>query len=484
MKNEMLKENRKLEADELFEKLDIIINGFAGNMVKGLSEFLAIPSTESEEEPNAPFGAEVAKALAYYKELAEKLGFSCYNNAGYYVTADWQAPACSDKAAEIVGVLSHCDVVPAGKGWHYPPFGGLVEEGYIYGRGAQDDKGPTIAAIYAMAALKEAGFNPKRSLRHIVGGNEESGCACIEKYLAEDKPLWGGFSPDGDFPLIFAEKGIARFKAELEYDEAEFKECKVHAIHGGTVGNAVPGEAEAGLTLSPVVWEKLKKQAENYTKGELELLEDETKITVKACGKACHASTPDKGKNAIGILLSAILPIMEGRLGEWLKSIYKLYGKESYGKGSNTCCKDEVSGCLTLNLGTIHAENGKAKIELDMRYPVEADFGEIWQKMAATAAEKRVCLQMLENKAPLYVPKDRETVTALMRVYRQMVDVDAEPIAIGGGTYCRYLKNFVAFGPIFPEGEDRMHQADERVKVEQLLFLSKIYAVALYELAF
>ena len=421
--------------------------------------------------------------MAYYEKLAEGLGFACYNNAGYYTAADWQAEA-GENAAEIVGMLTHCDVVPAGKGWQHSPFGGAVENGYIYGRGAQDDKGPTIAALYAMALLKELGLQPKRSLRHIVGGDEESGCACIEHYLANDKPLWGGFSPDGDFPLIFAEKGIARFMAELDYEADEGKHCNIFSIDGGTVGNAVPCEAEARLVLSASARKVLEREMQKHPEGIFTLHEEGGHCILTAYGKACHASTPECGPKAIGLLLGALLPVLEGCLGAWLAGIYALYGKESYGEGCNARCKDAVSGCLTLNLGTMHIENGKARIELDMRYPVEADFGDIWQRMAAAATDKRVRLQMLENKAPLYVPKDSEIVNALMRVYNTMVDAEAKPIAIGGGTYCRYLQNFVAFGPIFPGGENRMHQADERMKAADLLLLTKIYAAVLYELAF
>lgn len=58
---------------------------------------------------------------------------------------------------EMVAVLCHLDVVPAGDGWHYPPYDCTWAEGRIYGRGVIDDKGPAAAALYALKAVRDSG---------------------------------------------------------------------------------------------------------------------------------------------------------------------------------------------------------------------------------------------------------------------------------------------------------------------------------------
>lgn len=444
-----------------------------------LLELLAIPSienytenhnTDSEPDDTAPFGSEVAAALAKTAELAANLGLKT-NLTPYYLTVDLGETDGSD----AVGVLSHLDVVPFGSGWTHSPTG-EVDGNKIYGRGSLDDKGPTVAALFALSALKESGFTLKHPIRMIIGGNEESGSRCIAKYAEENPAPMFGFSPDANFPIIFAEKGIAHFSAATEANTE-----KLLSVHAGTVVNAVPATAEAilhGITVSEI------QAVPTIANSHLTVTEIDAETTkLSANGKAAHGSMPELGDNAIWHLLAALctLPLGKAEL-EVCRTALTLFGRDFHGQGIGVSCQDEVSGELTLNFGTLHMEDGCWRLGLDMRYPVTAPFEEIWQTVSQNSVHNNLSLKIQEHKKPLYVPIDSNPAAKLLALYREY-EPQAEPLAIGGGTYCRAFENFVAFGPLRPTTADLMHQADEYITEEDLRFLLEIYTLALWRLA-
>ena len=443
---------------------------------EALLELLAIPSVEGEPEKDAPFGREVARALQKTADLAEKLGL-CVNLTSYYLTVDLG----ETDGADALGILSHIDVVPFGEGWSFSPCGQTNGE-KIYGRGALDDKGPTIASLFALAAVKQSGLQLARPVRMIIGGNEESGCRCIKQYAAEQPAPAFGFSPDADFPVIFAEKGILLLNATCKAPQG-----KLQGAVGGTVINAVPGKAQAILKDMDIHEATLLLRQNFPDKMEAEELQiiatDNNGLQLTAIGKAAHGSMPEKGINAVSSLLKALmcLPLNEDEAAV-CRSISRLFGSYYLGIGCGTACSDEVSGPLTMNLGTLKVQDGVWQLGLDVRYPVTASFADIWRKLSENAAANRITLEINEHKEPLYVPVDSKPAAELLALYREY-DEKAEPMAIGGGTYCRAFKNFVAFGPLRPGSADLMHQADEYITTEDLRFLLEIYTLAVWRLA-
>lgn len=180
------------------------IRAHADELLESLAALVRIPSVEGVPEEHAPFGREPARALHETLALCEKLGFRTGN-------MDDRVGWCEyGEGEEMVAVLGHLDVVPAGDGWtETEPFSGEIKNGRIYGRGTMDDKGPMVAAIYALAALKDAGFAPSKRIRLLFGTNEETGCGDMSWYVSHDGelPVYG-FTPDGEYPIINGEKGI------------------------------------------------------------------------------------------------------------------------------------------------------------------------------------------------------------------------------------------------------------------------------------
>lgn len=444
-------------------------------MKQDLLELLAHESVESAATADCPFGAAVGAALNTVADIARRLGLQCQNHSGYYVTVDLGEVS---QPKQAVGVLTHADVVPLGEGWNYNPLGQIVGS-RIYGRGALDDKGPTIATLYAMAALKNSALPLIRPVRLIVGGNEESGSRCILKYNEGNLSLWGGFSPDGDFPVIFAEKGIAIHKSDLAA-ESDI----IQTITAGTTVNAVPGKAVAVLHgVDITAMEQIIADIPHPEQiGIEQLTKDEIKIT--AIGKSAHGSTPERGDSALARLLAILLKLSDSDpLLIALHNLYDLFCCDCYGEAAGIATADEISGKLTLNLGVLQYENAKLHWELDMRYPVTKHYDEIKAQLDKKLAAVNLNITCDEHKEPLYVPKDSPLVQALVDVYAATGKKDTEPLAIGGGTYCRAMENFVAFGPLSADDADTMHQADEYIEQEHLRFLAKVYATAIYRLA-
>ena len=143
-------------------------------MIFALRDVVRINSEEGEKVIGRngelyPFGSGVQEALEKVLALGESMGFSAKNVDNYGGHIDF-----SGKTDRIMGIIGHLDVVPAGSGWDFDPYGGELSEGKIYGRGTTDDKGPVISCLYAMKALKDAGYEPNCTIRLIIGLEEET----------------------------------------------------------------------------------------------------------------------------------------------------------------------------------------------------------------------------------------------------------------------------------------------------------------------
>lgn len=416
-------------------------------LVKSLQEYIRIPSKFTTPEKGAPRGKYVKQSLEYALSLGKKLGFTdgevidgvvCWLEVG--------------ESEQDFAILCHADVVPEGNGWSVDAYGGEIIDGKVYGRGAIDDKGPTLCAMYAIYDLLKEGKKPTKKIRFIIGGDEEGYPKVNSPYAINDmdsieiykkyRPMPDiGFSPDADFPVIYAEKGILHLELSCKADE------HIKEFFGGERANIVPNYA------SCVCGGK----------------------KIESAGISAHGSTPENGKNAIVGLLSKLAKNydFESRLYE--------YFKYTDGKGLNIDCKDEQSGALTMNIGVVRQENDILHFTVDIRYPVTKDKDEIINKIKSIwIGDVSVVMQ----KDPLYVPKDDILVKTLLESYQAITGDNSEPIAIGGGTYARDLKKGVGFGAYFPGEEEKAHMVDEYVKIENLEKVFEIYKLAIEKLCF
>lgn len=434
--------------------------------IKNVISFKSV--SEETGNPEMPFGEECKKVLDYVLKLGEKLGFRTKNIDGYCGYIEF------GEGEELVGIIGHLDVVPANieDGWTSNPFEAEIRDGKIFGRGAIDDKGPVIASLYAMKAVSEKMKINKR-VRLILGLNEEKNWKCINYYKQNEELPTIGFSPDADFPCIYAEKGIITVNFEHEF---KIENCEILEVSDGNNAiNVVPKYCMIRLKLNnPDDIYKFKNNDDVH-------VEKISKDTIKlvSYGKASHAAHPTFGDNAIVKLL------------RYLKQNYYIDKLEENGFfdveepkcfGGNTTTDE--SGVLTSNIAQIRFEDGKLKLFTNLRVPVNTNFDEI-KKYCEELKLKIPNLEyeMENSNSKLYVDKESYLVKTLTNIFNKETGLNEEPIAIGGGTYARAFKNCVSFGMNMPGDLDMCHQVDEFVDIEKLILSSKIYATAIYELA-
>lgn len=442
-------------------------------MIAALQQNLRIPSVQGPAKPGAPYGADVRRSLDHALETAKALGFSVTNMDGQM---GWCEYGCGE---EMIAVLGHLDVVPAGDGWTCDPWGGEVRDGKIWGRGTTDDKGPSFAALYALAALRDSGLPVKRRIRVLLGCNEETGSADVKYYLAHggEIPVMG-FTPDGEYPVINGEKGIINATFSRTYTQDG--PVKLVEIRGGSAPNVVPSYACARFECD----EELAQRLSRLYAPSMKFSRTPNGFKAESFGVSAHGSTPALGENAIGRLLMAMdaLPL-SGELAGAVHFLAEKLGMETNGRSAGIYLHDDVSGALTLNWGTIEGDGSRFTLKINYRYPVTFAYGDCGPKFNRLFTDAGFTLDHELHKAKLYIPADSELVTALMKVYREQTGLEGAPKSIGGGTYAKSIPNLLAFGPIFPGDEIREHKPDEYITIDNLVKNAQIIAAAMYELA-
>lgn len=406
-------------------------------MIEALQKLVSFQSIAKEEGPEYPYGKEVHRAKEYVLNLAKSFGMRVTDVPGKYAYIE------IGEGPRLIGILSHLDVVPAGDGWTQDPFGGEIVDGKIYGRGTTDDKGPTIAVLYAMKTLKEKTTLPAR-IRLILGQTEENGeWRDIEAYTEAEEIPECGFTPDGDFPAIQNELGAMVFQVEMPRAESGFREGE-----GGTAPNMVPAHA------------RVKTEFGSY----------------EASGKACHGCAPWLGVNGISALMEKVHRAEpENRFAEMYAD---LIGKTIYGEKLGIAAEDE-SGKLTLNAGLLEVGADKVTLMVDIRYPAKKNPDEISGSLVRQFSSYGASCECVYQVRPLYTPSGSPVLNALLSAYREVTGDESRPISIGGGTYAKAMPNMVAFGPNFPGHENREHMEDEYILVDDFLKLEEIYERAL-----
>lgn len=445
------------------------IEAYRDELLRTAQELIAIPSEKAPAQEGMPFGAPIAHALEYTLDKGKELGFRTENFSGYAGHIEY------GQGKEIVGVLCHLDVVPAGEGWSVNPFGGQIVDGKLYGRGAIDNKGPAVAALYALAALKDSGWTPRRRIRIILGTDEESGWGCMDHYMkVAEKPDFG-FAPDAEFPVINSEKGILMVELSGKLEPAQGLELL--ELTGGNRPNMVPDRCKVILRGLQDKGQLAKNAAKIGAK--LEILGDGDELSMIFKGVSAHGSMPESGENAISYALAMLnlLGCSKGIIG----FLHEHIGFSHDGRGLNIEVKDTVSGPLTVNMGVISMSGDTVRVALDIRYPVSFTQEQILQGLRSALPEG-ISLNSIGGKGPLHVSADSELIRILQGVYQQHTGEEAKLISIGGGTYARALDKGVAFGPVFPGQTELAHQPDEYISVSHLMKLTEIYADAIAKL--
>ena len=416
-----------------------------------LDAVLELVSIESvarvDVRPEAPYGTGPARALESVMALCRKLGIRTEHPEGKVAWAE------IGQGEEIVGILGHLDTVPAGSGWVHSAKGELCGD-RLYGRGVADDKGPTLAALFAMKELQDAGTPLNRRVRLIFGQCEEDGDwdDMIYYRQTQQMPVFG-FTPDADFPAIYGEKEILNFRLSIPLEKSGLL-----SLEGGDAGNMVPD------------WCRCR-----YLDAE------GIEHTLETHGRSAHASTPEKGENAITAMMERLV---QAGVDSPLAAFYQAHiGGDHHGVKLGCGLEDPQSGKLTLNAGLVRTRDSQIQLTLDIRSPVTFCREAVEAPIARACDAYGIRCLCTCDEAPVYMDKEGKVVQAIVDVYREYTGDMSEPTVIGGGTYARAMPGIVAFGPMRPGRECTEHQKDEYILVEDLLAAKEIYRRAMEKLA-
>ncbi|MHC1722142.1 MAG: dipeptidase PepV [Aminipila sp.] len=481
-----------------------LIEDYKDEMIKTVQELVAIKSIEEKPVTDAPFGKGVAEAFQYMLKKGEAEGFETENVDNYGGHIEFGGYLLDDEgkitgtSEEVMGIIGHLDVVPEGTDWQYEPYSGTIADGKIYGRGTIDNKGPVVAAFFAMKALKDSGYVPEKKVRLILGLDEETNWKGMKYYLSKVKAPDFGFTPDAEYPAIHGEKGILVFQLAKKIGKTTGKGIELRSLKGGNAANMVADYARAVIRADKMeAYEKVKELAANYRNvkcAEEGQIAFGAKLNCKGVGKSleivaqgvsAHGATPECGVNAITVLMDFLkeIDIINDDVNEFVQFYNEHIGFELDGTAIGCGFSDDPSGKLVFNVGKIELEGEAVMLTINIRFPVTYSEDAVYEAMMPVINKYNMGIIKIKVQDPIYMPKDDPMIKTLMDIYREHTgDRESEPIVIGGGTYARAAKNIVAFGSIFPGEPDLSHQKNEYIEIDKLLLNAKIFADAIYRL--
>lgn len=469
---------------ELLKRIDQWVDAHIGRLVEDTCTLVRIPSVSDKASDVKPFGQECRDVLEKYMELGVSYGLEAQNYAHY--VAKLSVPENRGKPRQI-GLMGHLDVVPAGENWIYPPYEGIVKGDWIIGRGAQDNKGPCLAAMYTVLCLRDLGIPLQYDVCALAGADEESGM-CDAEYFARQPGIPDLILvTDSGFPVCYGERGIASGWLKSRQGLSG----NILGLRGGSATNQVPDTAGITLRLTPYLEKKWEAAPH------LDTRRDGDRLVVTGHGKAGHIAMAGQAANAIGVLLSQILDagLVEDAgdreiLGNAERIINSPQGQIFQLSGQREIAEDVRYGC-----GVAELEDGKLKFSFNLRCPVALDEAQVLEKVVSFGGQagfEPVEPRVLPSN---YFPKERPVIQILNRVFNQVTGLALEPQIFVAGTHARKLPNAVAYGPgipnqsyyagkraLFPEGHGDCHMPDEAQSIPALKEALRIYIRAVIEL--
>ncbi|MBR4471178.1 MAG: Sapep family Mn(2+)-dependent dipeptidase [Erysipelotrichaceae bacterium] len=421
------------------------INEFENTYLNDLQKLIRIPSVHQDRSgKEEPFGKEIRNCFDEFLKIGERLGFESFDDEGY---------ACGfvmGEGNEEIAVLGHLDVVDAGDPslWNDPPYQLSNHDGILYGRGVNDDKGPLLAALYAMYLLKQKGLPFRRKIRLIAGGAEETTWEGIRHYFEKyPQPLFG-FSPDGDFPIVNGEMGIMKFSFLFDMNDSEI---------------SIVSDTPNNLVCDHIIYKDNETVREYH-------------------GKRALSRHPERGQNAVWQFVEDDIPVRNETLKNCIDLLKRYFAHDNKGMKSGLYANDEKMGESSLCLTKMYTDNHILIVKLDLRYPATLKTEEIKAKLEEIAKQADARLQIDEEKKCLYLDENSEFIKALKDSYEIVIGEKADCIVKKGASYARALEIGVAFGASFPGEVSDCHMPNEKMPLSSLKKAIEIYYEALYRL--
>ncbi|MBV9496741.1 MAG: Sapep family Mn(2+)-dependent dipeptidase [Acidobacteria bacterium] len=460
-------------------------------LVPMISEVLRFPTYANNEQAHAD-------QKQWLMKTAKELGFTT-TDSGPITEIEL---AASKKNAPVLGLVIHGDVQPVDvEAWTFPPFNGIVANGYVYGRGSADDKGPLIQALLAMKALKESGVTRTHTIRLLVGSQEESDAQEIPEYLKTHKAPDYSLVLDSGFPVIVGEKAWDGLFITTTLDARVGKDFPYTAtdITAGLAPSIVPDRAEVLLQWkdgSQPNWAPLLEQLDAFklpAGTRLVRVPNANQLRIVVYGKSAHAGVNiDGGRNA----LVALAKLMEGKVPaggvDDLLSFARLAGQDLYGTGLGITDTDPIWGKYTVNVATVKSDKDDPKkrvLSINLRRipPRTAPQSQAYLEKFVADYNARTGAAFVFGgyfgDEPLGFDVNSKMVKRLLASYERATGVREKPAISGGGTYAKRLPNSIAFGMWFPDKPYPGHDVDEKNPIADLQKGEKVLIEALTDIA-
>lgn len=460
----------------LYEKIGAWLQSHRDQMVNDIKTLVSIRSVAEYGNESFPYGQGCKDALDAYLAIARRLHFTV-ENFDNHCAAAWLIE--KDKT---IAFWNHLDVVPEGEGWDFEPYHPTLKDGFLIGRGADDNKGPTVGLLYLLRCFQDLGIEAHCGLKLFVGCDEEHGMKDVQYYLERHPAADLTMIADCDFPVCYGEKGIL----EAEITSLDCVSPDILSLSGGTAANVVPGFAEITLRGSSRVLQGLARLPES-----IGMERERDAVRLFAHGKPCHAAFPQGGVNAIHELLRALKEsdiLEEGDTG--ILSYLCAVTGDVYGAELGIRMRDDVSGDLTCVGSLLHLRDRHICLQLNIRYCVTAGSGKLQEAMAKACAAHGFGYACLRDSKPNYFPREHPLVDALTKVYNDCTGKSAEPYVMGGGTYARKFPHALGFGlgglkrqgsALFRPGHGGAHCPDEALDIDNFMKALQIFAMGVLE---
>lgn len=464
---------------------------YAGRLEPLLCEVVRFPTVAGNTDA-------VNEQARWLEQQARRLGLVS-RPAGPVTEVELPGP----DGAPVLGLLVHGDVQPPGEGgWSTPPFECSSKDGYIYGRGVADDKGPLVQALLAMATLRDAAAPRTHTVRLLVGSDEESSNQDIATYLKAHQAPDVTLVLDSEFPVVVGEKAwdaleltVARpFEARGTSSAA----WTLAGVEAGVSPSIVPRQAVAHLRWAAADRAKFAAGRDGLCPRELpegyrcEAAGTPDDVALIVTGRAAHSGMNlEGGRNALVFLANTLQGRLQASAASDLLEFAALAGKDLHGAGLDLAQEDPLWGRFGVNVAMLKAADGdKLTLTINIRRipPMTADRikAHLSAQVSRFSEGKGIPIEVggFFQDEPFIVDPNARLVRRLLAAYERATGERARPAIAGGGTYAKRLPNAVAFGMWFPGKPYPGHDVNERIAVSDLQRGVAVLLEALSDLAY
>jgi dipeptidase D len=399
--------------------------------------------------------------------------------------------------APVFALLTHGDVQGVeGQKWSVSPWEGKIVDGKMIGRGTEDDKGPLVAALYVLAALKDSGWPLNSTVRLLIANGEESSWDEIPYYQQRAKMPDTTIGLDAAYPVTNAQKafGVLDFTAQSPLQTRTSGDWQIVEISGGDGLSIVPEYGQAmlsGTRGASTLQEAANVWLRDHPAARIRISPEGNKMKVEGFGKSGHSSEPESAHNALADLVCFLsgLSLQENAWSDLVRFSAAVIGQELYGKSLGIAHTDAIMGPLTVNLAVFdRSEQGQPAVHVNIRVPQGMSEQQIAETVAQKAAQftqktgGKIAAQTKVYGPAHIVPADSPLVKALLEVWKTETGTAGSPISMGGGSQARLFPDGVDFGPAMSMQHYRGHGADEYLTVDEMMRITRLTLAAVLRL--